>query len=143
AAGAIGIVQPVSMTYVYGHDFREGLKLIKKTTDRPFGVNALIEQSSKAYMDRVRKWVDIAVEEGCRFIVTSLGNPRWVVEKMVAVGGYVYHDVTERKWALKAIDAGVHGLIGVNNVAGGHAGNRSPRQLLDEIADLGLPVVCA
>src|SRR6185436_15195724 len=93
-AGAIGIVQPVSMTYVYGHDFREGLRLIKKTTDRPFGMNALIEQSSKAYMDRVRKWVDIAVEEGCRFIVTSLGNPRWVVEKMAAVGGYVDHDVT-------------------------------------------------
>jgi nitronate monooxygenase len=136
-------VQPVSMTYVYGHDFREGLRLIKRTTDRPFGMNALIEQSSKAYMDRVRKWVDIAVEEGCRFIVTSLGNPRWVVEKMAAVGGYVYHDVTERKWALKAIDAGVHGLIGVNNVAGGHAGTRSPKQLLDELANLGLPVVCA
>ena len=46
AAGAIGIVQPVSMTFVYGHDFREGLRLIKRTTDRPFGMNALIEKSS-------------------------------------------------------------------------------------------------
>ena len=143
AAGAIGVVQPVSMTYVYGHDYRTGLKLIRSKTDRPFGMNALIERSSRAYMDRVRRWVDISIEEGCRFIVTSLGNPRWVVDRMTAVGGYVYHDVTERKWALKAVDAGVHGLIGVNNVAGGHAGNRSPRQLLDEIADLGLPVVCA
>lgn len=58
-------------------------------------------------------------------------------------GGVVYHDVTERKWALKGIDAGVHGLICVNSRAGGHAGTRTPEQLFDELADLGLPLVCA
>jgi nitronate monooxygenase len=142
-AGAIGVVQPVSMTYVYGHDFREGLRMIKRTTSRPFGVNALIEQSSKAYLNRVERWVDIALEEGVRFFVTSLGNPRWVVDKASAVGGIVYHDVTERRWALKAIDGGVHGLIAVNDVAGGHAGRLSPEALLAEVADLGLPVICA
>lgn len=142
-AGAIGVVQPVSMTYVYGHDFREGLKAIKAVTSRPFGMNALIEQSSKSYMTRVERWVDIALEEGVRFFVTSLGKPRWVVEKAAQVGGVVYHDVTERRWALKAIDSGVHGLIAVNNVAGGHAGELSPEALLAELADLGLPVICA
>ena len=142
-AGAIGIVQPVSMTYVYGHDFREGLRLIKQATSSPFGMNALIEQSSKAYMDRVRRWVDISLDEGVRFFVTSLGNPRWVVDKASEVGGVVYHDVTERKWAQKAIDGGVHGLIAVNNVAGGHAGRLSPQALLDQVSDLGRPVVCA
>ena len=143
AAGAIGVVQPVSMTYVYGHDYRDGLRLIKKLTDRPFGMNALIEQSSRAYMDRVRKWVDISLDEGVRFFVTSLGNPRWVVDKAAQVGGVVYHDVTERKWAQKAIDGGVHGLIAVNNVAGGHAGSLSPEALIGQLADLGLPLVCA
>jgi len=143
ATGAIGVVQPVSMTYVYGHDFREGLQLIKKSTDRPFGMNALIEQSSKLYRERLERWVDIALEEGVRFFVTSLGNPRWVVDKAARVGGVVYHDVTERKWALKAIQGGVHGLIAVNNVAGGHAGHLSPQALLDQVSDLGLPVICA
>jgi nitronate monooxygenase len=142
-AGAIGIVQPVSMTYVYGHDFREGLRLIKSMTPRPFGMNALIEQSSKIYRERLEKWVDIALEEGVRFFVTSLGNPRWVVDKAAQVGGIVYHDVTERKWAQKAIQGGVHGLIGVNNVAGGHAGHLSPEALLADVGDLGLPVICA
>ncbi|HIB09082.1 MAG TPA: nitronate monooxygenase, partial [Gemmatimonadetes bacterium] len=33
-AGAIGVVQPLSMTYVHGHDFREGLRLIK-SINRP------------------------------------------------------------------------------------------------------------
>jgi nitronate monooxygenase len=142
-SGAIGVVQPVSMTYVYRHDFREGLRLIKKLTPRPFGMNALIEQSSKTYRERLERWVDIALDEGVRFFVTSLGNPRWVVDKATQVGGIVYHDVTERKWAQKAIQGGVHGLIAVNNVAGGHAGKLSPERLLDEVRDLGLPVICA
>ncbi|MGH7670824.1 MAG: NAD(P)H-dependent flavin oxidoreductase, partial [Gemmatimonadaceae bacterium] len=55
----------------------------------------------------------------------------------------VYHDVTERKWALKAVDGGVDGLIAVNNRAGGHAGGKTPEQLIDELRDLGLPLICA
>src|SRR6185295_11278097 len=142
-AGAIGVVQPVSLTYVYGHDFRAGLRLIKAATPRPFGVNALIEQSSKTYRERLERWIDISLEEGVRFFVTSLGNPRWVVDKAAQVGGVVYHDVTERKWAQKAIQGGVQGLIAVNSVAGGHAGKLSPEALLADVGDLGLPVICA
>lgn len=143
AAGAIGIVQPVSMSYVHGHDVREGLRLIKRLTDRPFGMNALIEKSSRAHHERVVRWVDIALEEGVRFFITSLGNPRWVVDRAAQVGGVVYHDATNRRWAEKAVDAGVRGLIGVNDLAGGHPGPSSPEALLHELAPLGLPVVCA
>ena len=143
AAGAIGVVQPVSLTYVHGHDFRAGLRLIKSITDRPFGMNALIEKSSRHYHERLIRWVDVALEEGVRFFITSLGNPKWVVDRTAQVGGVVYHDVTERKWANKAIDGGVHGLIAVNNVAGGHAGKLSPEALLAQLQDLGLPVICA
>jgi len=143
AAGAIGIVQPVSMTYVHGHDFREGLRLIRSITDKPIGMNALIEQSSKMYRERVERWVDIALEEGVRFFITSLGNPRWVVERVRSLGGKVYHDVTERKWALKGLEGGVNGLIAVNSRAGGHAGQRTGERLYEELADLGVPVVCA
>lgn len=142
-AGGIGVVQPISLTYVHGHDFREGLRYIRRLTAKPIGMNALIEQSSKAYHEKMSKWVDIALEEGVRFFVTSLGNPRWVVDRVSAAGGHVYHDVTERKWALKGRDAGVHGLIAVNSEAGGHAGPRDPRALFEELSDLGLPVVCA
>ena len=58
-------------------------------------------------------------------------------------GGLVYHDVTERRWALKAIDNGVDGLIAVNNRAGGHAGSKSDEELVVELGDLGCPLVCA
>jgi nitronate monooxygenase len=143
AAGGLGIVQPLSMIYVHGHDLREGLQAIRRITDKPVGFNAIVEQSSKVYEDRMRKWIAIALDEGVRFFVTALGNPRWVVDLVHARGGVVYHDVTERKWAQRAVDAGVDGLICVNARAGGHAGGRDPRALFDELAGFGLPLVCA
>jgi nitronate monooxygenase len=144
AAGGIGIVQPISLTYVHGHDFREGLRLIHRLSGgKPVGMNALIEQSSKTYHEKMVKWVEIALEEGVRFFVTSLGNPRWVVDRVHAQGGVVYHDVTERKWAEKGLAGGVDGLIAVNNRAGGHAGGKSQRELLDALSPLGKPVICA
>lgn len=142
-AGAIGIVQPLSLVYVHGYDFREGLKKIKSMTSKPFGMNVLVEQSSEIYKKRMQEWVDIALEEGCRFFITALGNPSWVVNQVKPLGGIVYHDVTERKWALKAIENGVDGLICVNNRAGGHAGSHSPQQMYDELYDLQKPLICA
>ncbi|MFI5281267.1 MAG: NAD(P)H-dependent flavin oxidoreductase [Gemmatimonadales bacterium] len=143
AAGGIGVVQPVSMTYVHGHDYREGLRLIRRLTDKPIGMNALIEKSSRQYMDRMQRWVDVSLEEGVRFFITSLGNPRWVVDKVAPSGGVVYHDVTERKWAQKAVDGGAKGLICVNSRAGGHAGAKTPEELIEECGSFGLPLVCA
>jgi len=142
-AGGIGILQPISLTYVHGHDFREGLRFIRRLTSKPIGMNALIEQSSQTYRERMERWIDIALEEGVRFFVTSLGNPRWVVERVRPQGGIVYHDVTEAKWAAKGKDGGVHGLVAVNDRAGGHAGPLSAERLIDELAPFELPVLCA
>lgn len=142
-AGAIGILQPLSLVYVHGHEFRAGLKLIRSLTSKPVGMNVIVERSSKVYLERMQRYMDTALEEGVRFFVTSLGNPRWVVERAHAVGGRVYHDVTDRRWAQKGLEAGVDGLIAVNNRAGGHAGSKSAEELYGELHDLGVPLVCA
>ena len=142
-SGGIGIVQPTSLTYVHRHEFRPGLHFIRKLTSKPIGMNVLLESSSRVYRERMVAWLETALEEGVRFFVTSLGKPRWVVDRVAQVGGFVYHDVTERKWADKALESGVHGLIAVNSRAGGHAGPKTPEQLIDELAPLGLPLVCA
>ncbi len=143
AAGGIGMVQPLSMIYVHKHDLREGLRKIKATTSNPIGFNAIVEKSSKIYEDRMRRWVDVALDEGVRFFVTALGNPRWVVDKVHAKGGFVYHNVTNSKWARKALGGGVDGLICVNERAGGHAGEADPRRLFESMAEFGVPLVCA
>jgi nitronate monooxygenase len=142
-AGGIGVLQPVSLTYVHGHDFRDGIRYMQTLTQKPLGMNALIEGNSRVYKERMTKWIAIALEEGVRFFVTSLGKPDWVVRMAEEAGAVVYHDVTGRKWADKAVDAGVHGLIAVNDRAGGHAGPKRAEQLFDELAPIGLPLVCA
>lgn len=141
--GGMGIVQPISLIYVYGYEFRKGLQKIKSLTQKPFGMNALVEKNSKIYEDRMKQWVDIALEEGCRFFVTALGNPDWVIKKVKAVNGLVFHDVTEKKWAEKALSHGVDGLICVNNRAGGHAGSKSPEELFEELKYFKVPLICA
>lgn len=142
-AGGIGVVQPVSLTFVHGHEFRDGLRYIRSLTKKPIGLNLLIEGSSQKYREINQKWMDIALEEGVRFFITALGNPTWVVTRAAASGALVFHDATDKSFAQKAVDAGVNGLICVNNRAGGHAGATSAEKLFEDLAPLGLPLVCA
>ena len=142
-AGGMGVIQPLSLEFVHGYSFRDGLARIGSLTSKPVGLNVIVERSSKKYLDKMKRYVEDSLEAGIRFFVTSLGNPSWVVEMAHEVDGLVYHDVTERRWALKAMDSGVDGLIAVNSRAGGHAGSQSAEELLAELADLGCPLVCA
>ena len=50
-AGGIGILQPISLTYVHGHDYREGLRKIRALTSKPVGLNIIVEKSIKVYDD--------------------------------------------------------------------------------------------
>ncbi|MBT3224351.1 MAG: nitronate monooxygenase, partial [Proteobacteria bacterium] len=142
-AGGIGIIQPMSMRFVHQHKVGDGIRYIRRLTDKPVGFNAIVEKTNRVFEDQMRGWIDTALEEGVRFFVTALGNPDWVVKKVHAVNGIVYHDITERKWAQKALDSGVDGLICVNGRAGGHAGQKDPRILFDELRDLDVPLICA
>lgn len=142
-AGGIGIVQPISLTFVHKHGFRDGLRYIRTMTKKPIGLNLLIEKSSQKYLEKNKEWLEIALEEGVTFFITALGNPNWVVRRLEGSKATVFHDVTDRNWASKAVDAGVHGLICVNNRAGGHAGEQSPEQLYRDLKAFKLPLVCA
>lgn len=142
-AGGIGIIQPISLTYVHKYDFREGIRYIRSLTSKPIGFNLLIEKSVKRYEDQMKAWLDIALEEGVRFFITALGNPRWVVDRVKPLGGVVYHDVVNRRWAEKALESDIDGLICVNNRAGGHLGSETPERLVETLRGLGKPLICA
>ncbi|PID59740.1 MAG: 2-nitropropane dioxygenase [Gammaproteobacteria bacterium] len=146
AAGGIGVVQPMSLTYVHGHDFREGLRLIRELSGgKPIGLNLIIEASSQTYLRRIENWANIALEEGVAFFVTALGDPRWIVDMAGKADRrpVIFHDVTQARHAEKAKDAGVDGFIAVNDRAGGHAGTLSPEALYAELEPFGLPIVGA
>ena len=142
-AGGLGVVQPISFAYVHSGSLKAGLERVAELTQKPVGFNAIIEKGSKKYERAMNSWIEEALEFGIKFFITALGNPTHVVKMVHAAGGMVYHDVTERRFAQKAHDAGVDGLIAVNQRAGGHAGIRSASELLEELSDLGLPVVGA
>lgn len=143
-AGGFGVVQPVALTSLYGHDFREGLQLIKKLTSEPFGVNfTIFGGANKRYHEQMKKWMQISIEEGVKFFLTSLGKPHAIVKIAKEHGIKVYHDVPNKKVALAMRDAGVDGLNCINWRGGGQTGIQSAEQFMEELHDIGIPLICA
>ncbi len=143
-AGGLGVVQPVALTSLYGHDFREGLQLIKQLTDRPFGVNfTIFGGANKKYHEQMQDWMQISIEEGVKFFLTSLGKPDAVVKTAKEHGIVVYHDVPNKKVALAMRDSGVDGLNCINWRGGGQTGIQAAEQFMEELHDIDIPLICA
>ena len=154
-AGGFGVVQPIALTRLYGHDYRAGLKRIKELTDKPFGVNITILPNTAAaakYRKMNDEFLDIALDEGINFILTSLGKPNDIVKKVHAAGGKVYHDVHTPKIALQAAAAGVDGLNLLNSSMGGQTGAQTANEIIScsaainaarGMTDNDFPFLCA
>jgi nitronate monooxygenase len=145
AAGGLGIVQPLSLTHLYGHDFRKGLQLIKSLSgNQPFGVNFTILPNKK-YQRMMDEWMDISISEGVKFFLTSLGKPDSIVTIARRHGIKVYHDVHNAELARRAVLAGVDGLNLLNSSMGGQTGSLRMNEFLAEVQKLKLdvPLVCA
>lgn len=68
-----------------------------------------------------------------KFVVTALGSPKRVLERVHAFGGKVFADVINAEQAAKAVAAGVDGLILVCAGAGGHTGQYSAFAFVEEV----------
>ncbi|MCV0396724.1 MAG: nitronate monooxygenase family protein [Rhizobiaceae bacterium] len=97
--------------------------------DAPFGVNLVVHRSNP----RLDADLAITIDRKVPLVITSLGLNRDLISAVHAYGGLVFHDVTNLRFAIKAADAGVDGIIAVSWGAGGHAGAISPFAALDEI----------
>ncbi|WP_421683527.1 nitronate monooxygenase [Stutzerimonas urumqiensis] len=95
----------------------------------PFAVNLIVHHSNP----RLEADLAVCVERKVPIVITSLGAVKDVVDAVHGYGGLVFHDVTTRRHAEKAAEAGVDGLIAVAAGAGGHAGTWSPFALVAEI----------
>jgi nitronate monooxygenase len=83
-----------------------------------YGVNLIVQQSNPLY----KKHLAICIEEQVPFFITSLGNPKEVIEAAHVYGGKVFCDVTNIVHAEKCNSVGCDGFIAVGQGAGGHAG---------------------
>lgn len=95
----------------------------------PYAVNLIVHGSNP----RLQADLAICVEQRVPIVITSLGAVKEVVDAVHSYGGLVFHDVTTRRHAEKAAEAGVDGLIAVAAGAGGHAGTWNPFALIAEI----------
>jgi enoyl-[acyl-carrier protein] reductase II len=109
-------------------------------TDRPFGVNI-----AQAFV-RDPSIVEFVVEQGVRFVITSAGDPRTYTTPLKEAGLTVFHVVPTLRAALKAIDAGVDGLVVEGSEGGGfkNPSDVSTMVLLPLVASkVDVPVIAA
>lgn len=127
-AGGMGIIETSSGEL---DAVREEILKMRELTDAPFGVNI-----AQLFV-RDPSIVDFVVEQGVRFVSTSAGNPMKYTAQLKAAGLTVFHVVPSLRAALKAIEAGVDGLI----VEGGEGGGfKNPRDVATMVL---LPLVCS
>ena len=92
----------------------------------------------------MKQQLKTCVELGVDFIITSLGNPKQVIELCKPKGIKVFCDVVEETYAKKVEDLGADAVIAVNNNAGGHAGKLSSSELIKRIKGIcSIPIISA
>jgi enoyl-[acyl-carrier protein] reductase II len=127
-AGGLGIIETSSGEL---DAVRNEIRKMRDLTDHPFGVNI-----AQLFV-RDPSIVEFVVEQGVRFVTTSAGDPRQYTTKLKAAGLTVFHVVPSLSAALKAIAAGVDGLV----VEGGEGGGfKNPRDVATMVL---LPLVCS
>ncbi len=112
-AGGLGIIGSGSM---YPEILREHIIKCKKATDKPFAVNLPM-----LYPD-IDKHIESIIELEVPIVFTSAGNPKTWTKHLQDHGIKVIHVVSSVKFALKAQDAGVDGVVAEGFEAGGHNG---------------------
>ena len=105
-----------------------------------FGINLIVNKSNVKFPEQLETLCRLGVD----FVITSLGSPRQVIEKCKPLGIKVFCDVTDLTYAKKVEALGCDALVAVNNQAGGHRGNLSPKEFIKELNEnCSLPVITA
>lgn len=131
-----------ALNYRSLEELRAALKELKeaKVEGGSFGFNLIVNKSNIKYKGQL----EVICEEGCDFIITSLGSPEETIKQAHKVGIKVFCDVVDLKFAQKVEELGADAIIAVNNEAGGHRGNKSPEELIKEIvSNCKIPVISA
>ncbi len=121
-------------------ELEAGIKDIKSRTNKPFGINLIVNKSNILAKKQLYKCLDL----GVNFFITSLGSPEEVIRESKKHGIRVFCDVIEENYAKKVEDLGADGIIAVNSGAGGHLGNIPASVLVPTLkSKCSIPVISA
>jgi NAD(P)H-dependent flavin oxidoreductase YrpB (nitropropane dioxygenase family) len=135
-AGGLGMV---AATWLDEATVRAQIRRVRDRTDRPFGVNLVLDFP-------VARQLDACLDEGIGIVSTFWGDPAGVHERISASGGVHLHSVGSVAEARRAADAGVDVLVAQGCEAGGHVrGTVSTLALVPAVVDAvpSLPVIAA
>ncbi len=125
-AGGMGIIETSSGELDV---VRDEIAKMRELTDKPFGVNI-----AQAFV-RDPGIVKFVIDQKVRFVTTSAGDPARYCRELKLAGLTVFHVIPTLRAALKAVEAGVDGLI----VEGGEGGGfKNPQPVASMIL---LPLV--
>jgi enoyl-[acyl-carrier protein] reductase II len=136
-AGGLGIIETSSGRL---DEVRDEIAKMRDLTDKPFGVNV-----AQLFV-RDASIVDFVAEHGVTFVTTSAGDPTKYTAAFKDAGITVFHVVPSLRGALKAVDAGVDGLVVEGNEGGGFKAptGASTMVLLPLIASrVDVPIIAA
>jgi len=129
-----------ALNYRTDAELRAAIAEIKAASSKPFGVNLIVNKSNPKYKGQL----DTLLALKPAYIITSLGNPKEVIEKCKPLGIKVFCDVVDLTYAKKVESLGADALIAVNARAGGHAGNIAPHDLINLLKEnCSLPIISA
>jgi len=129
-----------ALNYRTDEDFRNAIKKIKKASDKPFGVNLIVNKSNVKYRTQLDTCIDMKVD----FIITSLGSPEETINRCKSHGIKVFCDVVDLKYAKKVESLGADALIAVTSEAGGHCGNLKASELIPMLRkECHIPIIGA
>ena len=115
-AGGMGIIETSSGEL---DNIKAEVAKMRALTDKPFGMNVALSYVKGSNI------IDFVIEQGIRFVTTSSGSPKVCTEAFQQAGIKVFHVVPTLEMAMKAMDAGVDGLV-VEGGEGGGFKNPSP-----------------
>ena len=139
-AGIAGCIP--ALNYRTLDELRAAIKELKaaKVEGGSFGFNLIVNKSNIKYKGQL----EVLCEEGCDFIITSLGSPEETINQSRKAGIKVFCDVTDLHFAKKVEQLGADAAIAVNDEAGGHRGNLTPEELTNLLSkELTIPVISA
>ena len=129
-----------ALNYRTTNELRDAIRWIKKNSNGKFGVNLIVNQSNY----KLPQQLQVCIEEKVQYIITSLGNPKQVIEQCKKHGILVFCDVVDVEYALKVQTLGADGVIAVNAQAGGHCGNLTAEELIPLlVSKCNIPVISA
>jgi len=98
-------------------------------TAAAYAVNLVVHRSN----NRLAADFDAVLRHRPPLVITALGSPRDIVVAVHDYGGLVFADVNSIKFARKAIESGVDGLVLVAAGAGGHTGEVAGFAFVEEV----------